>query len=196
MEIVSALKPDVYRTVIVVLFPGALAVIPWLVLVFWPELRTSVFWGNGGAAAAALALLVLIASLAGQLLEDVGTRLESDFIDEKAKKSEGTKDILPTFWDYLATPCEQTLVAQRFLSDTLTRYKFELSMFPALLMSSLGLAFAHWLGTGLGGVKTLLLCALQVSIAVWLWLQELPDSARLLHDIRTHIVRAAAKGQA
>lgn len=184
MDPVTALKPDVYRTVAIVLVPGFVASAPWVVGVMWPELQHASTWT---AALVPISVTMLaIVLVTGIVLEDIGSRIET-FMDKCLR---GTlADFERTWWQYLRLPCEGEVVAQRYLRSTLTRFKFELSMVPAATVCAVGIFVAQLLGHGMGWTKTLGLMALLALLALFLYF-EAKAGVALLSRVRTEIVKA------
>ena len=185
MDLASALKPDVFRAFAIYICPGVVAALPWILGVFWPDAQHSTMWKE--TSFSMIAVLLLAALCVGLILEDIGSRIETHVVDRRLKKQAQYAGISTVFWAYLRTCSSSGLVAHKFLSATVTRYKFELSMIPACLCSALGLEAAYFLGTGLNYPKTVAGIIVLVT-AAGILLKEAHDSARLLHTLRELIL--------
>jgi hypothetical protein len=184
MDPVTALKPDVYRTVAIVLVPGFVASAPWVVGVMWPDLQCASTWTAALVPISVTMLAIVLAT--GIVLEDIGSRIET-FMDKRLRVT--LADFEQTWWEYLRLPCDGEVVAQRYLRSTLTRFKFELSMVPAATICAVGIFVAQLLGHGIGWAKTLGLTVLLAALAPFLYL-EAKASVALLSRVRKEIVKA------
>lgn len=181
MDFTSALKPDVFRSFAIYLCPGVVAVAPWLYGIVWPDGLWRLLYGTGTLVSAGVVLFLGFA--AGMILEEIGGCIEH-WLDGKLSKKEDTKKIVDVFYDYLKTPSTPSIVADKFLSATITRYKFELAMAPALICAAVAfvkLAFRdnHW---------AMSVSAVFCLIGAAYLLKEASDSAALLHRVRKMIV--------
>lgn len=191
MDMTSVVKPDVYRVLVVILVPGFVATAPWLSGVFWPALRDARTWIDMvipiGMTGFCLCLVV------GLILENIGSALEVNWADEWIRKEYPR---LAGNWNsYLQQKTDGELIAQRYIRVFVTRYKFELSMVPALLVSMAGFAVAHYFDQGLTTSKTFFLVGLMAVVTWWL-LQVTLSSALVLAKTRGLVIRALKAQQA
>ncbi|SRR6266851_835580 len=125
---------------------------------------------------------------AGLLVEDIGSRIESRFLDKRLGAQ-------PTFsthseeWNqYLRLVFKTEPVGQRYLRAILLRFKFELGTSIALLSSSIGLLL-----TTLSLCKALTWFVVFIAIAAYLIFVEARSSHRLLSKIRHEILKGAVQ---
>lgn len=185
-QISSTLKPDVFRSFAIYICPGVVAVTPWIYGYFWPDGLARLMSGNGTFLNAGLVLFVAL--VAGLILEDIGGHIEYR-IDNLLAKESKTAAVTQDFWRYMATPSSPKFVADKFLSATVTRYKFELSMVPALGVAAT--AFLKMLIGRLPYWDWMLFCMLGLALvgSVFLY-REAKNSALLLHKTRLVILAA------
>ncbi len=88
---------------------------------------------------------------------------------------------------YLKTPSSRSIVADKFLRATVTRYKFELSMIPALLAAALGFVKMALESAPIVEWTYIIVAGLGVVAAVYLY-REACSSADLLHRLRESIL--------
>lgn len=186
MDFTSALKPDIFRSFAIYICPGITAVAPWLYGVIWPDGLWRLLYGTGTLVSASI--LIFCGLTAGLILEELGGHIEMH-LDEKLEKNEKTKGVSALFWLYLRTPSNPSIVADKFLSATVTRFKFELSMMPALVVAAV--AFLKMTIENLPRIEwsyiaVMGLCAVG---ATYLY-REACSSADLLHRLRESILFA------
>jgi len=181
VDFTSALKPDVFRSFAIYICPGVTAVAPWLYGVAWPDGLWRLL--NGSGALISAVILVFCGLTAGLILEELGGCIELH-LDKKLTRTENRKGLSDTFYLYLVTPSNPTLVADKFLSATVTRYKFELGMVPALLAAAT--AFVKMFVKNPDSTLFFLVGLCCVA-SIYLY-REACNSADLLHRIRTEIV--------
>lgn len=188
MDFASALKPDIYRVVAVNLVPGFVGTAPWIAGVFWTRLQDSATWQQDGLLIPIGITLAATVMAAGLLFEDIGSRIEVHWADRWLLKNYPR---LARGWrTYLSTKRDNELIAQGYLRAILLRFKFELSMIPALLCSASGLIAAHSCGDGLGRGQTQIL-SMTLLLLMALLLQEVRSGAGVLAKTRHVIIRAA-----
>jgi hypothetical protein len=183
MDITSPFKPDVYRVSAVILLPGLVASFPWIYWFLWPSLQKLETWK-----AIPIPLAVFIAVLAfgaGLLLEDIGSRIEADNIDKGAARTlEVSEEVFASQWEsYLRSTSGHELVAHKYLGSLVTRFKFELSMMPAVGSASLATFLAAVQGVGFDWKTTAGLSIFSGALLVLLY-DEVCKTAVLLHKIR------------
>jgi hypothetical protein len=191
MDFASALRPDAYRVVLTNVIPGFVGTAPWVAGFFWPALMDVGFWSNSGIAFPVTITLAAIALAAGLVFEDIGSRVETYWADAWLKRR------CPRFsrgWrEYLAQRRDESLIAQGYLRAILLRFKFELSMIPALVSSCIGVIIAELDGNGLGIGQTFILALVMFGLAAML-LDEVRKGAVVLTRTRRIILRGAKGG--
>jgi hypothetical protein len=189
MDFATTLKPDVYRTVTVIILPGLIGACPWLIWFCWPAMNQLSTWHDAGAQYTAVILVVSFS--VGLIFEDIASQLEVRCIDPYVIKKKGvTKNEFDDFWKkYLASNFADTMIAHRYLRNILTRFKFELSMLIAILSASIATLLAWVAGIGFGGSKTICLSGLSVILMCYLW-SEAKTGACVLYETRRIILKA------
>jgi len=185
MDIASALKPDVYRVTAIVLVPGFVAAAPWTASVFWTQLLSRNLWQTAMVPASITVFAIVLA--VGFILEDIGSRLEGNWADRWLRKR--APRLASLWWQYLALQTDAEIVGQRYLRQTLIRYKFELSMVPAGVMGAAGLIVGEALGCGLGWARTLGIAIGLLAISA-VCFYELRAGAVLLARVRRVVIRS------
>ena len=181
-DFTSALKPDVFRSFAVYICPGIVASAPWLYGVVWPDGLWRLLYGSGTVVSAGV--LTFIGLTTGLMLEEIGGMIELH-LDEKLGRKSETADVSQTFWSYLGTPSSHSTVADKFLSATVTRYKFELSMSPGLACA--GVAFVKMGLVDKFDYSILFIAGICFCLSYYLY-REACDSASLLHRLRKEIL--------
>ncbi|MBB6188109.1 hypothetical protein [Rhodanobacter sp. MP7CTX1] len=163
MDLTTALKPDIYRVVAVVMVPGFVAGAPWVAGVFWPSLQDSSTWEHASLPISITAFGIVL--VLGLVLENAGSRIES--LIDGLRKSRTHPSIYATWEKYLAIPATQERIGSGYLRAILLRYKFELSMIPATIGALAGLWVSQACGHGLGAIKSLVLCIALFLSTIW-----------------------------
>lgn len=190
MDIGSVLRPDAYRLLLTNVLPGSVALAPWAFCVVAPSLLDAGSWTGGAGVVLGMGLAVAVLT-AGAILEDAGSRLEVSYIDAVLAADDGPCPGLERRWkSYLALRVNDEVVGQRYLRNFLVRYKFELSMVPALVSCIVGLLVAACLGTGFDWPRTGGLVVFAAVGACFLW-HEAREGGKALHELRGLIIRAA-----
>lgn len=181
----TALKQHVYPVLTVTLVPGFVAASPWVAGVFWPELQLAETWEHATVPISITALGITL--VFGFVLENLGSRLERWWADSWLEKAHPS---LHANWaDYLSLKTDGEIIGQRYLRDIRLRFKFELSMVPAITFCVAGLIVSQLLGHGLGQGKV---WALSVALGL-LWVAlflEIRCSAELLGQTRQIVIEA------
>jgi hypothetical protein len=182
-EIFSAFGSEVFRPLATIVIPGAMALSTWFIVLLqrFPLIRRLVEANHTETS-----LILAFASIAsGLLVEDIGSRIESRWLDKQlAKKPEFSRHA-HDWYQYLRLTFSIEPVGQRYLRTILLRFKFEVGTAVALVISSTGL---FW--TGLESRWALLWLSLCVAIALGL-LFEARCSHELLSKVRHEILEGA-----
>lgn len=189
MDLIAGLKSELFRPLVTLFLPGAVAVGPYILLIrlrfqdacnaFWKEHPVAFMW------------VVLISVLAaGLVLEDLGARIEGSIWDKLLKREFPTWE---TEWhEYLSLQANDEIVGQRYLNSILIRMKFELSMSLALLIHAFGLAYVSLTSPFLDRLDLSVVLVFLLGLASYL-LWESWASARLLVEVRRDVITACAK---
>jgi len=184
MDISSALKNEIFRPLTTIVVPGAFAVGPFVLITGYYVAPLHSFWvTNPNAFVSALSIVVIAAGL---ILEDIGSGIE--VIWDKCLK--GTMPDREATWNkYLKMKITDEFVGQRYLRTIMIRFKFELSMAPALLVFLLGLLWVNAL-YGMWNAAAMSFVSLLVSALSAFLFWESYDSSRLLGKIHQALVDA------
>jgi uncharacterized membrane protein YidH (DUF202 family) len=185
MDAITAIKPNAYPTLAVILVPGFVAAAPWVGCVFWPELQQVSTWAN---ATLPVSLTLLGVTLVlGFVLEDVGSTIELLWADRRMKKK---LNIPNSNWErYLGLTTGTEIIGQRYLQTIRLRYKFELSMLPASVFSMGGVILGQVLDHGLGWGRTVGLSVMLLALIAYLF-RETVCSAQVLERTRQIVIDA------
>jgi hypothetical protein len=148
------------RVVAGVIVPGAVALIPWLLVTSacYPGVGEWLFKN----AALPNATLVLLVFCVGMVCENLGSRLEVHL--EQENEAHGY-----AWREYLTQPKDH-LVGHGYISSLVTRLKFELGMFVALIAAIPGIAaLAFCLAAMPARAGTVLLALGAVGILYFFW---------------------------
>ena len=137
MDILSTLKGEYARTVILIVIPGAVALQPYYSLL----LNENNFFYNTENTLIFHALIYLLLSIfIGYISQDFGARLEICFDKIHCKLTKKNyDDFLMRFNTYLFNKRDEDLIATHYYRSMLIRLKFELHMISAILILLVGL---------------------------------------------------------
>jgi hypothetical protein len=156
----SAFTSEVFRPLVSLLIPGAIAISTWFVGLVWhfPDLQTLVHNNHADVGI----MLVLAMTFAGLVLEDMGARVESRWDTRKDMKDQRHID---NWYAYLRTAFKADPIGRRYVRALVLRLKFELGTVFAMLSAGLGILWLWYLGLGFRVVvASELLC---ISFMVW-----------------------------
>lgn len=190
VEASTALKQHIYPVLTLILVPGFVAAAPWVAGVFWPQLQVADTWEHATVPISMTALGITL--VFGFVLENLGSRLERWWADDWLEREH--PDLHANWADYLSLKTDGEIIGQRYLRDIRLRFKFELSMVPAIMCSVAGLIVSQVLGHGLGLAKVVTL-SIVLGLLWGILLVEIRGSARVLAKTRS-IVIAACKQSA
>lgn len=137
----SAFTSEVFRPLVTLLIPGAIAISTWFVGFLWhsPDLQTLV---NNNHAEVGL-LLVLAMTFAGLVLEDMGARVET-WMDSRKEKQDRTHS--ENWYAYLRTAFRADPIGRRYVRTLVLRLKFELGIAFAMLSAGTGVLWLWSMG--------------------------------------------------
>lgn len=211
MDVESVLKDQFFKPLVRTIIPGVIASAPFVEIVCLSFPGVSAF--RNSQSLAFFGLVGLVATAVGLILEDVGSRIESHFDEcyptEKPSKKGRSRAIIElankitegaecpkkaehesAWWRYLLLPDAKRAHADNYLESIVLRLKFELSMAPALLLSSGGLGLLFLVA----GHSYWWLLSLAVPIGLGCYLAfESRKSWLLLHTIRVKVLAAARR---
>ena len=162
------------QPLIMLITPGATAVIPYVLMVVTGNDKIASFLDKHEFMFGTL--VVLLAVAAGLILEDFGSLIESRIWD---KLQEDTTKNEAVWWKYLRTAFEVEPMGQRYLRTILLRMKFELSFSLSLIPLFIGLVILNGRFSLLSGRSMKLVGLIVIVLAAYL-LWESYQSASLL----------------
>jgi hypothetical protein len=183
-EIFSAFGSEIFRPLVTIVIPGAMAISVWFVVLLqkFTLLRALVEANHPETT-----LLLTLASIAaGLLVEDIGSRIESSYFDKRLGAKPAFSNHVEEWNQYLRLAFKTEPVGQGYLRTILLRFKFELGIAIALLSSGLGLLL-----TTLALWKALTWLAVLTALTAYLILVEARSSHKLLSKIRHEILKGA-----
>lgn len=143
MDLISGLKSELFRPLVTLVVPGAIAIAPYVIVVQHYIPDVGAFWTHHSSAFVGIVIVAIVA--AGMVLEDIGAQLET-FWDKRNRKRDADEE---NRWNrYLALNTQDQIIGQRYLRTLSMRMKFELSATPALLLHSAGLYWVHYVCPG------------------------------------------------
>lgn len=152
----SAFSSEVFRPLVTLLIPGAIAISSWVVVLLWQfvDLRKLVY---GNHAETGL-VLFLAMTFAGLVCEDFGAHVETKFDEMRDEKD---KKHLDNWFLYLRTAFKADPIGRRYLRTLVLRLKFELGVGFGALSAALGILWLWHLGlNGSSAVTGEVLCGL------------------------------------
>ena len=183
-EIFSAFGSEIFRPLVTIVIPGAMAISVWFVVVLQKFTQVCALAEANHTETTLLLALACIA--AGLLVEDIGSRIESRFLDKRLGTQPGFSTHSDEWNQYLRLVFKAEPVGQRYLRAILLRFKFELGTAIALFSSGIGLLL-----TTLSLCKALTWFVVFMAVAAYLLLVEARSSHRLLRKIRHEILKGA-----
>lgn len=139
MDITSPFKSEIFRPLVTLVIPGAVALAPYILVVsyYFPQVVT--FWNEHPSAFVAILVVCVVAT--GLFLENLGSTIEWNVFDEILDRRDSSHK---SDWEeYLQLWLMDEVVGQRYLRQSLIRMKFELSMIPSLFFFLCGLLWAN-----------------------------------------------------
>lgn len=174
MDLMSHFRMESLQPLIMLITPGATAVIPYVLMVVTGNDKIASFLDKHEFMFGTL--VVLLAVAAGLILEDFGSLIESRIWD---KLQEDTTKNEAVWWKYLRTAFEVEPMGQRYLRTILLRMKFELSFSLSLIPLFIGLVILNGRFSLLSGRSMKLVGLIVIVLAAYL-LWESYQSASLL----------------
>jgi hypothetical protein len=137
----SAFTSEVFRPLVTLLIPGAIAISTWFVGLLWHfhDLRTLVFSNHAEVGI----VLVLATTFAGLVLEDVSARVETWF-DSRKEAQDGKH--FENWYAYLRTAFKADPIGRRYVRALVLRLKFELGIAFAMFSAGAGLLWLWSMG--------------------------------------------------
>ena len=137
----SAFTSEVFRPLVTLLIPGAIAISTWFVGLLWHfhDLQSLVHNNHADVAL----VLVLAMTFAGLVLEDLGARVETHW-DARKDKRDGKH--VDNWYAYLRTAFKADPIGRRYLRALVLRLKFELGIAFAMVSAAGGILWLWRMG--------------------------------------------------
>lgn len=134
MDVMSGLRSDVYRVLVTSLIPGTISTAPYMCMLahYFPRAATFI---ETQPIVAGIVYFILVA-IAAQILENLGSQLESKAWDPILEKRD--PDHIRNWHKYLQMAFKTTPVGEEYIRVVVLRLKFELNTGMALLVSAYG----------------------------------------------------------
>src|SRR5215472_18557676 len=169
-ELFSSLSATVFYPLVSLVLPGLTAISAWFVfLAQRPSLGELVHRNHTETAF----VLMLVAIFVGTLIDDLGTRIESRWLDAGRERRTGGLHG-EEWWAYLRKPFAAEPSGRRHLRRLVARLKFELGVPVGVVVT----APALWLNPALGRPWAALTTALAVCLSAYLLVE-----AAATHDV-------------
>ena len=159
-ELFSAFSAAVFYPLVSLALPGLTAMIGWFIcLLNYPSFRKAVSQNHTETAF----VLMLLSIFIGTVIDDLGTRIESLWLDRwRNKRTNGVHE--EEWWAYLRKPFDVEPSGRRHLRKLVARLKFELGVpigvtltFPAIWLHPIMSQRWTVAGTILGGILSIYL---------------------------------------
>ena len=154
-ELFSAFGSEVFRPMMTIFAPGALAISSWFVgfLQTYQSVKSLAYANHTETAF----LLVLTSFIIGLLIENVGSTIESQIFDRWRESREGWENHELEWYSYLRRAYRVEPVGHRYMRTLVLHLKFELAIGVSLLLFASGLFITNlsrsecwWTMTGCG----------------------------------------------
>lgn len=181
MNFFAAFQSEVFRPLVTLLIPGGLAISTWTVALAWtfPGFRQLISRNQTPAAW----IILLIITAVGIVIEDVGSRLERQWDNER---EESDSKHLENWYTYLRTAFLADPIGRGYIRTVLLRMKFELGLMIGLVIALFGAVPLIRLGVPFRGAVALVV--FPISLAVWEYF-EAKASHELLARVRQELVK-------
>jgi hypothetical protein len=169
-ELLSSLSATVFYPLVSLVLPGLTAISAWFVLVAQsPPFQGLVIRNHTETAF----ILMLLAIFVGTVIDDLGMRIESRWLDAGRERRTGGLHG-EEWWAYLRKPFATEPSGRRHLRRLVARLKFELGVPVGVVIT----APALWLDPALSGLWATLMTILAVCLSAYLLVE-----AATTHDV-------------
>jgi len=179
-ELFSAFGAAVFYPLVSLVLPGLTAISTWFVyLMGWPGFCGLVGRNHTESAF----VLMLLAIFTGTVIDDLGMRLESSWLDQRREaRTQGLHS--KEWWAYLRKPFDLEPSGRRHLRKLVARLKFELGVPIGFVMA----APALWFNPLLDHRRALLVTALVAVVGAYLcW--EASATHEVLGELRHELLK-------
>jgi hypothetical protein len=183
-EIFGAFGSEVFRPLMTILLPGMAAISTWAVGLLQRYEPVRAIAENKRLEGTVVVFLVALA--VGEVLEDIGSRIEFQFDKHQERKNPQFKQ---EWYRYLALQFEKEPVGHRYLRNLVLRLKFELGLGAGIFIGGLGILFTTAPMPG----KAFVLWACTMLPVYLLW--EAHDTHEVLGELRTKMLELLPQTQ-
>ena len=187
MDKLTTLNLTFDRVLIQLIIPGLLACFPYLLLFFEVQPAILAFFLSNGVTLIAT-LVILLSLISGIILENLGSRIEVHYYDERQLKNDS--EYLDVWDKFLQLAYDKEPIGQRYIRNILFRMKFELSVGAALVFMTIGLGiynYTHTIFTNLW-LNILVIYVTPLVGTLYLIFIEGWQSSKILHATRKLLV--------
>lgn len=175
----SAFQTEVFRPIVTLMIPGAIAGAPWLIGLTWQYPN---FLSRLERDSALSAVVIALATVAiGMICENLGSHIETRF-DGRLKE-----ELKATWNAYLRTAFIADPVGRRYARTLVLRLKFELGVLVALSISLLGIIYLA--AIAMPKDRAAIFAAFSLIIIRYL-IWEAGETHKLLHDTRVELMKS------
>jgi hypothetical protein len=180
MNFFAAFQSEIFRPLVTLLIPGALAISSWLFALIWrfPGFKaaimahtTETYW-----------ILFFVITGLGIFIEDCGARIELHFDRLANQKTDGKHN--EQWRSYLRTAFVAEPIGRGYVRSLVLRLKFQIGVLLASLVAGLGVVWLLFLGMDYRGA--ILLIILAAANAVWHY-HAVHDVHQALADNRANL---------
>jgi hypothetical protein len=183
MNAADLFKREIFRPFVTLLIPGAVAIIPYILILLHYHSELLDFWNKNSGSI--LTLLLLFAVAVGLIIEDLGAWIESSVLDKILKKKNSNHMV---DWDeYLKLSFEKEPIGQQYLDTIVLRMKFELGFGIALIIFFAGLLWYNIINGFCSWISFLIMTFFIVILCAYLF-RESYDSAKTLGKTRSLLI--------
>ena len=185
-EIATSLNLDFNKILIQIVCPGIVASFPYILIYLHYHLKAKTYFYHNSSVL--ITSVILIALVAGLIIENLGGLIEVYYYDKSHKKLDTS--FTDTWNKYLQLNIECEPIGQRYLRNILMRMKFELSMGVSLVLMTVGLFMLDNVQSIISScyLKLIFIIILPLVTSAYLILYEGKNSSRILADTRKILV--------
>jgi hypothetical protein len=179
-ELFSAFSAAVFYPLVSLALPGLTAIIGWFCCLMN---RTSFRGATSQSHTETAFVLMLMSIFVGTVIDDLGTRVESSWLDRSRNKR--TNDLHEEeWWAYLRKPFDIEPSGRRHLRKLVARLKFELGVPLGLAITSPSI----WLNPAMNYRSTIIITTLGSALFVYL-LYEAATTHEILGELRHELLK-------
>jgi hypothetical protein len=180
----SAFTTEVFRPLVTLLVPGAVALSTWVVFITWRFPLVKDLMAEHSTESAVV--LTLAVTFAGMVTEDFGSRIESWMDSAYDRYATPKNDHTRVWYDYLRCAFNADPIGRRYVRTLVLRLKFELGTACALAIAWIGL---FWLAD-VGLTPTTFYKLKWILLAGALWeLFEAYGTHKVLRNLRIELLK-------